>query len=131
MNKIIVEVGSTCTKIDQFDGKSIEKLEGTTIQFKKHYQEDKKLKESDVEELISNINDLKSISQDIYVYGTSIFRTLKDTERKEFLDRFQKETGYEFHIISQEKENELTVFGTTRQVKEEMRKVLLKEKYRN
>lgn len=28
MNKIIVEVGSTCTKVNKFDGKIIEKLEG-------------------------------------------------------------------------------------------------------
>ncbi len=94
--------------------KIIEKLEDKTILFKKHYNEDKKLRESDIVELISSINDLKSISQDIYVCGTSIFRTLDDTERKEFLNRFKNETGYEFNIISQEKENELTVFGTTR-----------------
>lgn len=120
MNKIIVEVGSTCTKVDKFDGKIIEKLEGKTIQLKKHYNEDKKLRERDVEELISSINDLKRISQDIYVCGTSIFRTLNNTEKKEFLYRFKKETGYEFNIISQEKENELTVFGTTRYVKEKV-----------
>ena len=120
MNKIIVEVGSTCTKVDKFDGKIIEKLEGKTIQFKKHYIEDKKLRESDIVELIDSINDLKSISQDIYVCGTSIFRTVNDTEKKEFLNRFKKETGYEFNIISQEKENELTVFGTTRYVKDKV-----------
>lgn len=120
MNKIIVEVGSTCTKVDKFDGDNIEKLEGKTIQLKKHYNEDKKLRESDIVELISSINDLKAISQDIYVCGTSIFRTLNDTERKDFLNRFKKETGYEFNIISQEKENELTVFGTTRFVKDKV-----------
>lgn len=120
MNKIIVEVGSTCTKVDKFDGDNIEKLEGKTIQFKKNYNEDKKLRESDIAELISSINDLKAISQDIYVCGTSIFRTLNDAERKEFLNRFKNETGYEFNIISQEKENELTVFGTTRCVKDKV-----------
>lgn len=35
MNKIIVEVGSTCTKVDKYYGSNIEKLEGKTIQFKK------------------------------------------------------------------------------------------------
>ena len=120
MNKIIVEVGSTCTKVDKFDGKIIKKLEGKTIQFKKHYNEDKKLRESDIVELISSINDLKSISQEIYVCGTSIFRTLNYIEREEFLNRFKNETGYEFNIISQEKENELTVFGTTRFVKDKV-----------
>lgn len=113
-NKIIVEVGSTCIKIDKYDGNNIERLEGKTIQFKKHYNEDKKLRESDVKELIKKINDLKSISKDIYVCGTSIFRTLDNTEKTEFINRFKAETGYDFEIISQEKENELTVFGTTR-----------------
>lgn len=37
MNKIIIEVGSTCTKVDKYDGSNIEKLEGKTIQFKKNY----------------------------------------------------------------------------------------------
>lgn len=121
MDKIVVEVGSTCTKIDKFDGSSnIEKLEGVTIQFKKHYNEDKCLRESDVKELIKSVNDLKSISENIYVCGTSIFRTLKDVEKEKFLERFKKETGYEFNIISQESENELTVFGTTRFVNDKV-----------
>ena len=114
MDKIIVEVGSTCTKVDRFNGNNIEKLEGKTIQFKKHFYEDKKLREIDINELIDSIKELKSISKDIYVCGTSIFRTLNNLEKNSFLERFKNETGYNFNIISQEKENELTVFGTTR-----------------
>ena len=114
MDKIIVEVGSICTKIDRFNGTTIEKLERKTIQFKKHYNEDKKLRESDVTELIKSIQELKNISNDIYVCGTSIFRTLDETEKNSFLERFKNETGYNFNIISQEKENELTVYGTTK-----------------
>lgn len=114
MNKIVVEVGSTCTKVDRFDGENIEKLDGVTIQFKKHYNEDKCLRECDVKALIDSVNDLKSITEDIYVCGTSIFRTLDDEEKTSFLRRFKAETGYDFDIISQESENELTVFGTTR-----------------
>lgn len=120
MDKIIVEVGSTCTKVDKFNGKTIEKLEGKTIHFKKHYNEDKKLRESDINELINSIKELKSISDDIYVCGTSIFRSLDDLEKKSFLERFKSETGYNFNIISQEKENELTVFGTTRFVNDKV-----------
>lgn len=52
MNKIIIEVGSTCLKIDNYDGNKIKKLEELSIQFKKHYNEDKKLRENDVKELI-------------------------------------------------------------------------------
>lgn len=117
MDKIIVEVGSTCIKVDKYDGKNVEKLNGKTIQFKKHYNEDKKLRESDISDLVQSINDLKKISEDIYVCGTSIFRSLDEKGKNEFLNRFKKETGYDFNIISQEKENILTVFGTTRFVK--------------
>lgn len=114
MNKIIVEVGSTCTKIDRYDGNKIERIDEKTIQFKKHYNEDKCLRESDVKELIETINDLKAVSKDIYICGTSIFRSLDDEEKNSFLTRFKNDTGYDFDIISQEKENELTVYGATR-----------------
>ena len=120
MDKIIVEVGSTCTKVDKFNGKNVERLEGKTIQFKKHYNENKKLRESDVNELIESIKELKNISKDIYVCGTSIFRTLNGLEKNTFLEKFKNETGYNFNIISQERENELTVFGTTRFIQDKV-----------
>ena len=114
MEKIIVEVGSVCTKVDKFDGKKIERIKEKTIQFKKHYNEDKALRESDVTQLIDFINNLKKISKDIFVCGTSIFRTLSEVEKNDFIDRFQKETSYSFNIISQEQENKLTTYGATR-----------------
>ncbi len=120
MNKIIVEVGSSCTKVDKFDGKNIKRLAEKTIQFKKHYNEEKKLRESDVSELIECIKELKNQYTDIYVCGTSIFRTLNDSEKNTFLEKFKTETGYNFDIISQEKENELTVLGTTRFVRDKV-----------
>ena len=72
MDKIIVEVGSTCTKIDKFNGKNIERIEEKTIQFKKHYNEDKKLRESDIVELIKSIQELKIISEDISCEGVGV-----------------------------------------------------------
>lgn len=120
MSKIIVEVGSTCTKIDKYEGNKIEKLEGATILFKKHYIEDKHLRENDIQILINNVNNLKNISQDIYVCGTSIFRNLEKEEKEEFLNRFKKETGYNFNIISQEEENLLTVYGATKEINQKV-----------
>lgn len=120
MEKIIIEVGSTCTKIDKYDGKNIERLDELTIQFKKNYLADKSLRKSDIQELISAVNKLKNTYKDIYVCGTSIFRTLESKEKEEFLNRFKSETGYEFNIISQEEENELTVYGATRVVKDKV-----------
>ena len=118
MNKVIIEVGSTCTKIDQYDGNTIKRIDEKTIQFKRHYIEDGKLREEDVKELINSVNEVKKKAQDIYICGTSIFRGLQEDEKNEFLKKFENETGYPFQIISQQGENELTVFGTTRFVKE-------------
>ena len=51
MNKIIVEVGSTVTKVDKYDGAKVERLKEITIFFKKHYKEEKKLNEKDIQDL--------------------------------------------------------------------------------
>lgn len=118
MNKIIVEVGSTCTKVDKYDGSKIERIKEKTIQFKRHYNEDKSLRISDVNDLISFIKELKMQYLDIFICGTSIFRNLNNSEKNEFLNKFKSETGYNFNIISQEEENELTVYGATRFVKD-------------
>lgn len=116
MNKIIIEVGSTCTKIDEFDGKSINHLNVFTIEFKKNYLKENKINENDKQKLIDEVNNVKNRAESIYVGGTSIFRTLPDNEREEFLNEFKEKTGVEFNIISQEKENELTVYGITEEV---------------
>lgn len=114
MRKAIIEVGSTCTKFDEFDGENIKRLEVATIQFKKNYKINNCLDENDVKTLIEKVKYYASNINDVYVCGTSVFRTLEENEKTEFLDRFKNETGYDFNIIDQDKENELTVKGATR-----------------
>lgn len=114
MKKLIIEVGSTVTKVDLYNGKSLERIKVITIPFKKNYNENKKLKIEDIKELIKNIKELKDITEKIYVCGTSIFRNLKEEEQNEFLKTFKEETNLDFHIITSEQENELTVKGVAR-----------------
>lgn len=114
--KVIIEVGSTNTKIDLYDGKEVKRVGSETIEFKANYKKDNKLNENDVAKLIEVVNEYKNKYDNVYVCGTSIFRSLKENEKEEFLNLFNKETGINFEIISQEKENELTVFGTVRNV---------------
>lgn len=118
MDKIIIEVGSTNTKIDIYNGNTIERLEEITIPFKKHYFEKKQLNQNDVNTLINKIFELKSNYKNIYVCGTSIFRVLPDEEKELFLEDFKSKTGIDFNIISDEKETELTVIGATRFLKQ-------------
>lgn len=114
MEKIIIEIGSTNTKIDLYNGKEIKHLETVTIEFKKNYKKENRLLKEDVEKLIELVLNYKHMYKNIYVCGTSIFRNLNENQKKEFLELFKTETGYDFNIISQEKENELTVFGAVR-----------------
>ena len=120
MSKVIVEVGSTNTKIDLYDGKTIKRLEEITITFKKNYSKNNEISKNDINILINKILDLKKQYNDIYICGTSIFRNLQNEEKEAFLADFKEKTGFEFNIISSEKENELTVIGATRFVNEKV-----------
>ena len=116
MEKLIIEVGSTCTKVDLFDGQEINRIKTETIEFKRNYKKENKLDKDDIEKIIGLVKELKDQYQNIYVCGTSIFRSLSDEQRNEFLNLFLNNTGIKFDIISPEKENELTVEGAARNV---------------
>lgn len=116
MSKIIIEVGSTCTKVDEINNEDINHITTETIQFKKNFKKDNKLNDDDVKRLIELTNKQKELSNNIYACGTSVFRNLTDTQREEFLNLFKKETNLDFDIISPEKENELTMKGATKYV---------------
>ena len=116
MEKIIIEVGSTNTKVDLYNGKEIEHLETVTIEFKKNYKKENTLLPEDVKKLINLVLNYKQSYTTIYICGTSIFRNLTENQRDDFLNEFSKQTGFEFNIISQEQENELTVFGAVRNI---------------
>ena len=118
MQQIIIEVGSTNTKIDLYDGKKVERLEIIPILFKEHYKKANTIDKQDIELLIKEINNLKENYQNIFVCGTSIFRKLNNTEKNNFITNFYNQTNLDFHIISQEEENELTVLGATKNVYE-------------
>ena len=118
--KIIMEVGSTNTKIDLYDGKEVKRLANETIEFKRNFKKENKLDLNDVQKLIEIVKEYARKYDNVYVCGTSIFRNLNDEQRKEFLDNFKLETGIDFDIISPEKENELTVFGTVRNVNQKV-----------
>ena len=59
MEKIVVEVGSTCTKVDLYDGNEIKHIKTVPIEFKKNYKENNKLKKEDVEHLIRLVNEIE------------------------------------------------------------------------
>lgn len=114
--KIVIEVGSTATKIDLCNENEVKHLETYVIFFKTNYAKQNKLDTEDVKKLIDKVKEYQTKYKNIYVCGTSIFRTLTQEQKEEFLQQFYSETKIEFDIISQEKENELTVLGATKKV---------------
>ena len=120
MEKIIIEVGSTCTKVDLYDEKEVKHIETRTIEFKRNFKKENKLDSNDVNELINLVKECKEKYGNVYICGTSVFRNLTDEQKKEFLDVFYKETKVNFDIISPEKENELTVYGAVRKVNQKV-----------
>ena len=118
MQQIIIEVGSTNTKIDSYDGKKVERLNNIPILFKEHYQKTNMIDEKDFAILTNEVNKLKNDYDNIFVCGTSIFRELNPDKKENFINSFYDKTKLDFHIISQEEENELTVLGATRNIKQ-------------
>lgn len=117
MSKIVVEVGSTCTKVDKYNGEKIEHIKTIPIEFKRNYKKNNKLSNEDVEKLINLVNAIED-KEDIFVCGTSIFRQLDKKEEKDFLSNFKERTLADFNIISQNDENTYTVKGATKNVNE-------------
>ena len=81
-----------------------------TISFKPHFKNGK-LDNGDVDILCDFINELKKISDKIFVYGTSIFRIIDEKERAKFLKTFKTKTGLDFNVVSAEQEALYTVSG--------------------
>ncbi len=111
MEFIIVEIGSTNTKAFINKGEDLESLGFVTIEFKDNFKKENKIADSDKEKLFNYIAELKKKCTNIYVYGTSVFRNLDDEAKKLWLEEFRNRTGYDFTIVSSEKENRYTTYG--------------------
>ncbi len=109
-NFIVVEVGSTVTKAYQYLEGNIITHPAKTITFKANFQNGK-LKSSDVKTLIDYVCGLKKITSKVFVYGTSIFRSLDEKEQANFLKSFKEKTGLIFNVVSAEQEALYTVSG--------------------
>ena len=120
MEKVIVEVGSTNTKFDLYDGEKVIHLSTETIEFKKTYKKENKIDSNDFNKLVKVINEYKLKYNNIYVCGTSIFRNLTKEQKSEFLSSFKEKTEIDFEIISIEKENELTVAGVVKNINQKV-----------
>lgn len=87
MRKLIIEVGSTCTKLDEVNDEEIKRINEVTIEFKRHFNKTKKLDDNDVLKLINLVKEAQLKYDNIFVCGTSIFRILEQKTKEEFIKK--------------------------------------------
>lgn len=111
-NFAIVEIGSTNTKGYLYKDGNLLELPFKTINFKRNYAQYGVIIEKDKTELLNYLTALKNQVDNVYVFGTSIFRQLSHHELTEFTNWINKEAQVPFKVVSPEQENKYTVNGT-------------------
>lgn len=113
----VVEIGSTNTKAYRCDSNSVSELGFKTIEFKKNYNIQGSIVLSDIEKLVSFINNVFDLHENVFVYATSIFREMTPNEIHFFTKILKAKTNIiEFNVVSAEQENEYTVVGAVSNV---------------
>ena len=76
----IIEIGSNNTKTHIYENDKAIYDNTTTIEFKKNYAKEEKVAKEDLDKLYKLITKVKEYTDEIYVYGCSIFRKLTKEE---------------------------------------------------
>lgn len=113
MNKTfaIIEIGSNNTKTHVYENNKVIYDTTTTIEFKKNYAKEEKILEDDLNKLYKVIEQVKNYTDNIYVYGCSIFRKLSEEELNTINKDLKGKYNLEVEVVSQEKEAEYTALG--------------------
>lgn len=113
MNKTfaIIEIGSNNTKTHVYENDKVLYDTTTTIEFKKNYAKEGKILEEDLNKLYKVIEQVKNYTDNIYVYGCSIFRKLSEEELNTINKDLKDKYNLEIEVVSQEQEAKYTALG--------------------
>ena len=107
----IIEIGSNNTKTHVYENDKVLYDTTTTIEFKKNYAKEEKILEEDLNKLYKVIEQVKNYTDNIYVYGCSIFRNLSKEELNTINKELKDKYNIKIVVVSQEKYAEYTVLG--------------------
>ena len=107
----IIEIGSNNTKTHIYEEDNIVFENTTTIEFKKHYIGENKIKESDLEKLYKVLDNALEYTKNIHIYGCSIFRNLSKEELNKINSEIRNIYSTEIIVVSQEDEANYTALG--------------------
>ncbi len=107
----ILEVGSTNTKTHIYKDNNLIYEDTTTIKFKKHYNDENKINNDDLNALLNLIKKAFTYTQNVNVYGCSIFRSLSQSELDEVNSLIYNNFKINLQVVSQEDEAKYTALG--------------------
>ena len=118
MNKdfAIIEIGSTNTNTHIYSENTLLYESNKTIEFKKHYKIEGKLLDSDLKDLYKVIDKAQKYTNNIYIYGCSVFRNITDKEVEKVNADLYKRYKLKIEVVSQEDEAYYTALGALNSV---------------
>lgn len=107
----IIEIGSYNTKTHIYNDGNIVYDNNTTIKFKSNYKDNNKIIESDLNLLYGVIEEALKITDNVHIYGCSIFRSISNEELDEINDVINQRYGLKIEVVTQEDEAKYTALG--------------------
>lgn len=107
--KGIIEIGSNITKTNIYDGEKLLFHNDVTIEFKKNYKE--KIADADLKKLFKVIKKAKEYTDNIHIFGCSIFRNISKNELREINNTLKNKFQTTINVVSQEDEALYTALG--------------------
>ena len=107
----IIEIGSNNTKTHIYENNKVIYENTTTIEFKKNYKNNGSISNTDLEKLYREISKALEYTENIHVYGCSIFRNISDTELEQIQGTLKGKCNLTIEVVSQEDEANLTAKG--------------------
>ena len=107
----IIEIGSNNTKTHIYEDEKLIYENTTTIEFKKNYKKENKISEGDINKLFEVIEKALKYTQNIEIYGCSIFRNISQKELNEINKKLNEKFSLEIKVVSQEDEANCTALG--------------------
>ena len=107
----IIEIGSNNTKTHIYQSEKVIYENTTTIEFKKNYGNEGKINEDDLIKLEAVINNALEYTDDLNIYGCSIFRNISKQELEEINAKLHNKYNLEIEVVTQENEANYTALG--------------------
>lgn len=107
----IIEIGSNNTKTHVYEDGNVIYENTTTIKLKANYKENGRIISSDLEKLYEIIGKAFKYTDNVHVYGCSIFRNISKEELDEINTVIKEKYSLEIEVVSQEDEANYTALG--------------------